>query len=34
LPDTSGKPIRHPQVAKEFEQDETGDYRPRNALLN
>ena len=34
LPDTSGKPIRHPQVAKTFEQDETGSYRPRNSLLN
>ena len=34
LPDTSGKPVRHPQVAKVFEQDETGDYRPRNSLLN
>src|SRR3954468_10289953 len=34
LPDTSGKPVRHPQVARVFEQDETGDYRPRNSLLN
>ena len=34
LADTSGKPVRHPQVAKVFEQDETGDYRPRNSLLN
>src|SRR5438445_13856088 len=34
LPDTSGKPVRHPQVAKIFEQDETGSYRPRNSLLN
>ncbi|HKF08895.1 MAG TPA: heat shock protein HspQ [Xanthobacteraceae bacterium] len=34
LPDTSGKPVRHPQVAKVFEQDETGSYRPRNSLLN
>ena len=34
LPDTSGKPVRHPEVAKVFEQDETGDYRPRNSLLN
>src|SRR5437016_5420536 len=29
LPDTSGKPVRHPQVAKIFEQDETGSYRQR-----
>ena len=34
LPDTSGKPVRHPDVAKIFVQDETGDYRPRNSLLN
>jgi heat shock protein HspQ len=34
LPDTSGKPVRHPEVAKIFEQDETGSYRPRNSLLN
>src|SRR5436190_19947407 len=34
LPDTSGKPVRHPQVAKIFEQDETGSYRQRNSLLN
>ena len=34
LPDTSGKPVRHPDVAKVFVQDETGDYRPRNSLLN
>ena len=32
--DTSGKPVRHPQVTKIFEQDETGSYRPRNSLLN
>jgi heat shock protein HspQ len=34
LPDTSGTPVRHPDVAKIFEQDETGGYRPRNSLLN
>src|SRR6266576_7357724 len=34
LPDTSGKPVRHPDVAKVFVQDETGDYRPRNSLLH
>ena len=34
LPDTSGDPVRHPQVAEIFEQDEKGLYRPRNALLN
>ena len=34
LPDTSGKPIRHPQVAEVFERDERGGYRPRNSLMN
>jgi heat shock protein HspQ len=34
LPDDSGEPIRHPQVAEIFERDESGDYRPRFSLLN
>ena len=34
LPDNSGEPIRHPQVAEIFEQDEKGAYRPRNSMLN
>ena len=34
LPDTSGEPVRHPQVAEIFERDEKGGYRPRNSLLN
>ena len=34
LPDTSGEPVRHPQVAEVFEKDESGSYRRRNALLN
>jgi len=34
LPDTSGQPVRHPQVAEVFEQDESGSYRWRNSLLN
>jgi heat shock protein HspQ len=34
LPDTSGEPIRHPQVAEEFEPDGDGSFRPRNAQLN
>src|SRR5262249_21952457 len=34
LPDTSGEPVRHPQVAEVFERDEKGSYRPRNSLLN
>jgi heat shock protein HspQ len=34
LPDTSGEPVRHPQVAEVFETDEKGSYRPRNSMLN
>ena len=34
LPDTSGEPIRHPQVAEEFVPDGNGSFRPRNAQLN
>jgi heat shock protein HspQ len=34
LPDTSGMPIRHPQVAEVFERDGNGDYRPRHNRLN
>jgi heat shock protein HspQ len=34
LPDTSGEPIRHPQVAEVFERDGDGRYRPRNAMMN
>jgi heat shock protein HspQ len=34
LPDTSGLPIRHPQVRELFETDDNGIYRPRNSLLN
>jgi heat shock protein HspQ len=34
LPDTSGEPIRHPQVAEDFEQDDKGSYRPRYSQMN
>jgi heat shock protein HspQ len=34
LPDESGEPLRHPQVAEIFDRDDEGSYRPRNALLN
>ena len=34
LPDTSDTPVRHPQVAEVFVEDEKGTYRPRNSLLN
>ena len=34
LPDDSGTPVRHPQVAEVFERDESGGYRPRNSQYN
>jgi heat shock protein HspQ len=34
LPDTSGQPLRHPQLGELFETDDKGSYRPRNSLLN
>jgi len=34
LPDTSGEPVRHPQVAEIFEQDDKGSYRPRSPFMN
>ncbi|MEA2954230.1 MAG: heat shock protein HspQ [Alphaproteobacteria bacterium] len=34
LPDTSGEPLRHPQVGEIFETDDQGGYRPRNSILN
>jgi heat shock protein HspQ len=34
LPDDSGEPVRHPQVAEIFVRDDEGGYRPRNSLLN
>jgi len=34
LPDTSGKPVRHPQVKETFEKDGEGGYRPRTTLMN
>src|SRR5215813_6634004 len=34
LPDTSGEPVRHPQVKEAFERDRNGRYRPRPSLLN
>ena len=34
LPDNSGTPVRHPQVAEVFDRDDTGSYRLRNATLN
>jgi len=34
LPDTSGKPVRHPQIAEVFDRDDDGGYKPRNSMLN
>jgi heat shock protein HspQ len=34
LIDTSGAPIRHPDVAEVFEQDEDGGYRPRHSQMH
>ncbi|MDR3407972.1 MAG: heat shock protein HspQ [Methylovirgula sp.] len=34
LPDTSGDPIRHPQVEEMFVRAEDGEYRVRTARLN
>ena len=34
LPDDSGEPVRHPQVAEIFVRDAEGGYRPRNSVLN
>jgi heat shock protein HspQ len=34
LPDTSGEPVRHPQVAETFVRDTDGHYRPRSSVLN
>jgi len=34
LPDTSGEPVRHPQISELFEKDDKGGYRWRNPMLN
>jgi heat shock protein HspQ len=34
LPDNSGEPLRHPQVAEIFQKDDDGGYRRRNSMLN
>jgi heat shock protein HspQ len=34
LPDTSEKPVRHPQVAEVFDRDDSGAYHRRNSRLN
>jgi heat shock protein HspQ len=34
LPDTSGDPVHHPQIAEIFTRDDKGRYRPRSSVLN
>jgi len=34
LPDTSGEPVRHPQVVEVFVRDDKHGYRPRQSNLN
>ena len=34
LPDTTGEPVRHPQVSEVFERDEQGGYHPRHNLMH
>ncbi len=34
LPDDTGEPVRHPQVAEVFVKDAKGGYRPRAAMLH
>lgn len=34
LPDTSGDPIRHPQVDEVFDRDDNGDYRVKRTGLH
>jgi len=34
LSDTSGKPMRHPQITEVFERDSDGGYKPRRPMLN
>ncbi len=34
LPDTSGDPVRHPQVDELFERADDGAYRSRNGRMN
>jgi heat shock protein HspQ len=34
MPDNSGTPIHHPDVADVFEWDDSGSYRPRNSQIH
>ena len=34
VPDTSGEPLRHPELDQRFDSDETGGYRARDQQLH
>jgi heat shock protein HspQ len=34
IPDTSGEPLRHPEIDERFAADETGGYRARNQQIH
>jgi len=34
VPDTSGEPLRHPELDERFDSDETGGYRARDQQLH
>jgi heat shock protein HspQ len=34
LPDTSGEPLRHPQISDVFDRDPSGSYRMRSSVAN
>ncbi len=34
LPDTSGEPVRHPQISEVMKRDRQGNYRLRNHLMH
>ena len=34
LPDTSGEPVRHPQISEVLKRDRQGNYRLRNSLMH
>jgi hypothetical protein len=34
IPDTSGEPLRHPELEERFAADETGGYRARNQQIH
>ncbi len=34
LPDTSGEPVRHPQIAEVLKRDRQGNYRLRNHMVH